>query len=60
MVNEAELATLHKARELLSPVEIEKLAGLIHLRHSTHALVRIAANMELMPILTDLRARLSN
>ena len=58
-MSEAEQATLDKARELLSPVVIAKLAGLIHLRHHASATVRIAANMELMPILTDLRAKLS-
>lgn len=58
-MNQAESATLDKARGLLTREEVERLSGLVHLRHHASATVRIAANMELMPILFDLKVKMS-
>lgn len=58
MMNEAEEATLNVARSLLSPVEVETLAGLIHLRHHASTHVRISANIELIPILSKLKSKI--
>jgi hypothetical protein len=54
-MNQAEEATLNTARSLLTAEEVETLAGLIHLRHSPRAIVRIAANVELIPILAKIK-----
>ena len=57
-MNPSEEATLNTARSVLSPVEVEKLAGLIHLRHHASAHVRISANIELIPLLSKLKAKI--
>ena len=46
-MNVAEQATLNAARGLLSREDVEKLAGLIHLRHNASALVRIGSPLTL-------------
>lgn len=58
-MNASEDVVLSVARRYLSRSEVEKLAGLLQLRNHKNASVRVAANQELMVILSELD-RLAN
>jgi hypothetical protein len=58
-MNAREESTLMNiARSSLTVEELETLAGLIRLRHSPRAYVRISANVELIPMMSNLLAKI--